>query len=153
MNAKNDLEKIRQDMAPGCISADGFLGSDSRSLSEIISDDAAEMKRFDADPARIARRMTELRDAGARGLGAVVSVPPGLEVRVESDRGCISCPFGHEGVFPKTNITVRNMKTGREVVFSDLNIHMMKEHGFCEGRGSAYRQEPAVLVDVLACQT
>lgn len=149
MDAKIDMEKVRKDMAPGVISACGFIGSDSREPADIIRDDAAEMKRLGIDHTRLALRMAELRDAGAPGLGTAVKASQDLEVRVESDRGCISCPFGHEGIFAKTNITVRNMKTGRDVTFTDLNIHMMKDHGFCEGRGSVYRQEPSVLVKVL----
>ena len=93
--------------------------------------------------------MIELRDAGMAGLGEFIDVPPHFEVRVDSVRGRLPCPFGDPGIFPKTNTTVRNRGTGREITYTDLHIHMIGSHGFYEGRGSPFRLEPRDLVEVL----
>jgi hypothetical protein len=146
------LRSIQEKMQPGVITRDGFLGSDSRNLIDILEEDDAAVKRMNLEHKTIAERMIELRDAGMRGLGDYISVDPHFEVRVDSARGKLPCPFGDPGVFPKTNTTVRNLNLGREVTYTDINIHLILVHGFYEGRGAAFRLEPSDLVEILEVQ-
>jgi hypothetical protein len=53
------------------------------------------------------------------------------------------------GMYPKENVRVVNKKTGEEIRWTALNIHMIKEHGFYEGKGSPFRIEPLDLIRVL----
>ena len=76
-------------------------------------------------------------------------MPPHFEVRVDGVRGRLPCPFGHPGMFPKTNITVRNTRPDGQITYTDLHIHLIGEHGFYLGRGSAYRLDPGRLARVL----
>jgi hypothetical protein len=143
------MQQVREQMAPGVITRDGFLGDDRRPLADILLADEAAEKALDLDHQAVAARMIELRDAGMAGLGEFVDVAPHFEVRVDSVRGRLPCPFGDPGMFPKTNITVRNRQTGREIAFTDLHIHLILAHGFYEGRGSPFRLEPKDLAEVL----
>ena len=143
------LQEAQARMAPGVIARDGFMGSDRRSLSEILAADAAEVSRLGLADEEIAARMAELRDSGYPGLGESVEVPPHLEVRVESERGKLPCPFGDSGGHRKTLVTVLNKRLGRSVSYTDLSIHLVREHGFYEGSGSAFRLEPADLKEIL----
>lgn len=143
------MTKIQEKMKPGIITRDGFLGNDKRNLVDMLIDDDAEVKRMNITHSLIAERMLELRDAGMRGLGEFISVAPHFEVRVDSVRGKLPCPFGDPGVFPKTNITVRNLARNREITFTDLHIHMIGSHGFYEGKGFAFRLEPKELAETL----
>jgi hypothetical protein len=143
------MQKAQERMAPGSITRDGFLGDDRRGLSDILLTDDAAVKSLGLEHEALARRMVELRDAGMAGLGEFVDVAPHFEVRVDSVRGRLPCPFGDPGIFPKTNITVRNTRTGRELTYTDLHIHLVWVHGFYEGRGCPFRLEPKDLVEVL----
>jgi hypothetical protein len=143
------MKEIQERMKPGVITKDGFLGTDHRNLVDILVEDEAHVKRMNLDHKQIAARMTELREAGKRGLGDFISVPPHFEVRVDSVRGKLPCPFGHPGLIQKTNIIVRNNAKEREIAFTDMHIHLVEQHGFYEGRGSVYRLEPNDLVDIL----
>jgi hypothetical protein len=143
------LARIQEKMKPGVITRDGFLGTDSRNLIDILVEDDETVKRMDLSHALIAQRMVDLRDAGHRGLGNFVSIEPHYEVKVDSVRGKLPCPFGDPGIFQKTNTTVINSKTGREVTYTDLHIHMIGSHGFYEGRGSPFRLEPVDLTETL----
>ena len=143
------LAKIQETMQPGIITRDGFLGTDRRNLIDILVEDDAAVKRMDLTHETIARRMIDLRDAGFRGLGNFISVAPHFEVRVDSVRGKLPCPFGDPGIFPKTNTTVKNLDTGKTVTFTDLHIHLIWSHGFYEGKGSPFRLEPEELASVL----
>jgi len=144
-----ELQKAQGQMAPGVITRDGFLGTDSRPLVDILVADDAEVKRLGLTHELIARRMSELRDAGARGLGEYIEVEGGFEVRVESVRGKLPCPFGDVGLFPKTSISVRSSGHERELVYSDLLIHLIHAHGFYEGKGNPFRLEPREIAEVL----
>jgi hypothetical protein len=149
MKQTQAFTRIQQKMAPGVLTRDGFLGEDRRNLVDILTADDGEVRRLGFSHQDIARRMVELRDAGMPGLGEFTDVEPHFEVRVDSVRGKLPCPFGDPGIFPKTNTTVRNKRLGREVTFTDLHIHMIGSHGFYEGRGSPYRLEPGELAAVL----
>jgi hypothetical protein len=143
---------IQEKMAPGVITRDGFLGEDRRNLVDILTADDGEARRLGYGHQDIARRMVELRDAGLAGLGEFLDVAPHFEVRVDSVRGKLPCPFGDPGIFQKTNTTVRNKRLGREVTYTDLHIHLIGSHGFYEGRGSPFRLEPAELAEVLEAE-
>jgi hypothetical protein len=143
------MQKAQERMAPGSITRDGFLGDDRRGLADILLTDDASVKALGLEHETVARRMVELRDAGMAGLGEFVDVAPHFEVRVDSVRGRLPCPFGDPGIFPKTNVTVRNTRTGREVTYTDLHIHLVWVHGFYEGRGCPFRLEPEDLAEVL----
>lgn len=136
-------------MAPGKITLDGFLGTDARNLIDILIADNAAVERLGYDHADLAARMEYLRDAGARGLGEYVTVDKMYEVKVDSVRGKLPCPFGDQAFIPKVNTTVRRKKDGLILIYSDLHIHMIREHGFYEGKGCLFRLEPADIVTVL----
>jgi hypothetical protein len=143
------MQAIQDKMKPGVIVRDGFLGTEARNLVDILTVDEGEVTRLGHTHQGIARRMIALREAGTAGLGELIDVPPHFEVRVDSVRGRLPCPFGDPGIFPKTNTTVRNTRLGREITYTDLHIHMIGSHGFYEGRGSQFRLEPRDLAEVL----
>ncbi len=135
--------------SPGVITLHGFLGTDTRNLVDILIDDDAKTKRMGLSHERISRRMEVLRKSGLRVLGEFISIEPHFEVKVDTVRGKLPCPFGHPGIFPKINTTVRNLHIKREITYTDLNIHLIGAHGFYEGKGSPFRIEPRNLVEVL----
>lgn len=143
------MKAIQDKMKPGVIVRDGFLGADARNLVDILTADEGGVARLGLTHQDIARRMIALRDAGTAGLGEFIDAPPHFEVRVDSVRGMLPCPFGDPGIFPKTNTTVRNTGSGREITYTDLHIHMIGSHGFYEGWGSQFRLEPRDLAEVL----
>jgi hypothetical protein len=143
------MKQIQEKMKPGLITRDGFLGTDRRNLIDILIEDDETVKRMNLTHQLVAGRMLELRDAGMRGLGNFITVEPHYEVRVDSVRGKLPCPFGDPGIFPKTNIIVKNIEKNREIVYTDLHIHLIYAHGFYEGKGSVFRLEPQDLVEIL----
>lgn len=136
-------------MQPGALTGTGMLGTDRRQFAEIIESDHTEVQRLGLTHEKIAARMRELRDAGAKGFGFEIIVQDHFAVRVDSVRGRLSCPFQHKGSYRKEYTEVRNLKNGIQVLYSDLNIHMIEAHGFYEGRGAEFRQDPAKLAHAL----
>jgi virulence-associated protein VapD len=52
-------------------------------------------------------------------------------------------------MYEKVNTTVVNKNLRRQIVYTDLHIHFVRDHGFYEGQGSPYRIEPEELIAVL----
>jgi hypothetical protein len=143
------LAEAQKQMQPGVITSAGFLGDDPRGLAEILDDDDARVRRLGLTHEAIAARMRELRDAGAAGLGERTDVPPHFQVRVESVRGKLPCPFGDRCLVQKGFTAVKNTATGETVTFTDLAIHLIEAHGFYQGRGSPFRLDPERIAAVL----
>ncbi len=149
MKQSPDLTRAQERMKPGVITQCGFLGNEKRNLIDILIEDDAEVQRLNTTHKKIAHRMKELRDKGLAGLGMFEKVEDNFEVKVESARGALPSPFDEQVMIGKQNTVVKNLKLGREVFYTDLNIHMIEHHGFYQGKGSLFRIEPAELVEVL----
>ena len=149
MKQSKELDNIQEQMKPGVITYQGFMGTDTRKLRDIIEADDTEVKRLGLTHGKIAARLTALRNEGIKGLGISVKVEDKYEVRVDSARGKLPCPFMHAGLFPKTYTVVKNLESGKEMIFTDLSIHLIEAHGFYGGTGSTYRLDPQELVHQL----
>jgi hypothetical protein len=148
MKMTPQLRKAQENMAPGVISASGFLGSDTRPLGDIIEADERDMTGEGMSFEETARAMRDLMEQGRRGLGEPTTVRGTWLVRVDEARGMIASPFGGE---PAQKVTVQVYRADRDVTvsYSALSIALLERHHFLQGRGSPYRLEPAMLKAVL----
>ncbi|MBN2315926.1 MAG: hypothetical protein JXM79_18510 [Sedimentisphaerales bacterium] len=131
------------------LAAGGFMGSDPRSVFDVIDADAGVLDELNVTKEQLAQRMRHITDVAKSGLGTWVLIDENLEAMVEEARGMLVCPWPHPGVFYKRITTVRAIETGESIYWSDLNVHLIEEHGFFEGRGSDFRIEPAELVRLI----
>jgi hypothetical protein len=148
MKMSPDESRTGEAMGPGNISAGGFLGDETLPLPDIIARDRAEMERLGLDFEQTAGELERLAGQGAQGLGAAITVDGKWRITVEEARGLVPCPF-RDGRFHKTTVSVTRIESGRELLFSDLSLHLMKAHHFLQGRGSSFRLEPTALKDLL----
>ena len=149
MKKADILNSIEQRLRDSTATREGFLGQDARGLAAILKADDEAIRRHGLTHAQIAQHLLALRQAGWAGLGEPVSVPPHFEVCVDAARGTLPCPFGDQGSFAKVNTTVHNLESGKEITFTDLNIHLIAAHGFYEGHGAQFRLDPEQLMDTL----
>ena len=149
MKQSPQLQKAQESMQPGVITLYGFLGPDERNLIDILTEDDGVVKRLGLSHEHIGKCMEDFRERGKAGLGEYFSVAPHFQVRVESVRGKLPSPFAGPGLYEKTNITVHNEALDRTVTYTDLHIHLVKAHGFYQGKGSRFRLDPAELAEVL----
>ena len=132
------LKRAQENMAPGLITAEGFLGSDTRSLSTILDEDAQVMRRLDLDPTEVAAKLRHFMEEGRKGLGEPMTVDGEWLVKTDEARGHLACPW-EDGICRKINVTVERKDTGETLFYTDLSIHLLERHGFLEGRGSFFR--------------
>ncbi len=149
MKESPDQKALRDRLMPGKISAEGFLGEDRRLPGEIIAEDLAVLNRAGITQQEAADRLAQLTEAGKPALGAPVDFNEYLQVTVTDDRGSIPCPFADAYRAPKRLTEVVDRHSGQTWQWSDLNIHMIRDHGFFEGRGSYFRIEPEQVLKLL----
>jgi len=144
-----EYDKIQQQMKKGVITLDGFLGEDTRNLADIIASDSLTIRKHNTNAQTIANRMRHFKELGSAGLGEFITIDEKFDVKVESVRGMLPSPFGGKGMYGKINTTVINKEKGKTIVYTDLHIHFIADHGFFEGKGSPFRLEPEELIDIL----
>jgi hypothetical protein len=149
MNQSPQDENLEQVLRSGKLTAGGFLGVDLRGIDEVIAEDRAMLEKQGYSAAQVAGRMQELRDTARPALGNWVKISDILQVKSEDYKGWIGCPWPHTGRFEKRVTTARRSDTGQSISWSDLNIHLIEEHCFFEGKGAFFRIEPQDLIRVL----
>jgi len=127
----------------------GFMGDDHRSFSEIIDSDMAELSHLGYSIEQVVASMQKITDVAISGLGNWVRLDQQREAKVDETKGSLVCPWPHSGLFAKRVTTIRIIDTGQTIRWSDLNIHLIAEHGFFEGNGSAFRIEPKELINII----
>jgi hypothetical protein len=138
-----------EQMWPGVITAQGFLGSDQRSFADIVEADLEAWRRAGTDPDEAAAFLERLRDLGQKGLGEPTGIDGRWVVTTGDARGVLPCPF-HDGTFHKNSIEAVDEKTGKRIIYSDLSIHLLRAHRFCQGTGSPFRLDPEMVAAMMA---
>lgn len=141
--------RIRARMMPGAITLSGFIGKDKRSLPEIVAADETELLSLQRTAEELADRMQYFTEASFNAYDGKILVEEIYEVETEVTRGKLPCPYAHGGSYRKSITRLTNTKSKVSVVWTTLNIHLIKDHHFFEGKGSSFRLEPANLVKAL----
>lgn len=149
MKQSPDMQKLEELLRSSILVADGFMGTDPRSVTEIIDADAAELGRLGTTAEKVGARMREITEMAIQALGTWARIDDRRQARVAEARGAIPCPWSDGQVFPKRVTTIRLADSDKDFSWSDLNVHMIAAHGFFEGKGASFRIEPSELVQVL----
>ncbi len=148
MKMSPNMKKAQENMAPGVITADGFLGDDKRPLQEIITEDEEHMRYHGLDMEETVQILKDLMEEGRNGLGEPITIEGKWLVQTTEARGHLACPF-EDGIQRKITTVIKNLKNGTTIMVSALSLHLMQKHHFMEGKGSPFRLEPDTLVKVL----
>ncbi len=140
--------KVSANFGSGKITQKGFMGTDTRHIHAIIEEDRRTLYRLNWDENSIADRLQYFIEEGKKGLETIVDLDD-FTVQVVWHRGLMPCPFGEMRLHHKIVGIVRNKKLGKEIKFTQLNVHMIRKHGFFEGRGSPFRLDPEELIEFL----
>ena len=142
------LRKIQEKMHAGTMTLKGFLGDDTRTLSDIISADELAVSTRGATHEQIALRLAGLTERGRDLMEAEIELDRRFRVSVRDDRGKLPSPWG-DGRFEKGDTVLVEIATGKSWRWNPLTLHMVKTHGFYGGKGSDYRLDPQEIMDLL----
>ena len=139
--------RVLERMAPGALCRDGFLGSDRRAPWEIVAADSSVVDDLGLTHGEIADRLDDVVAAAMAHMGAPVAVAEHALAVYRESMGRIPSPWPGDGIFPKGDVELTT-PDGGTLRFTALSIHLIRAHGFYQGRGSPYRLEPAALADL-----
>jgi hypothetical protein len=144
------MQQLEEMLHSSQIVAGGFYGDDRRSLDEIIDHDTAEVTALGLTIGQVAERMREITRQATAGLGMWVDLSDGKRAVIDEAKGSLICPWpDDEFTCRKRVTTLEDPATGHSVLWTDLSIHLIDQHGFFEGKGSAFRIEPDHLIRML----
>jgi hypothetical protein len=140
---------IYDNFKPGKITKEGFLGDDTRHIHDIIEEDMHTLARLEVTQEQIADRLQYFIEEGKKGLETSVDIGD-FTTQVIWRRGMLPSPFGDpKRLYHKIVATVLNKKLNKELTYTQLNVHLIRDHGFFEGKGSVFRLEPEDVVEIL----
>lgn len=152
MKMSPEYAKAQANMQPGVITSDGFLGDDGRPIVEIIAEDESKMEQLHVDFDEAVGRMRHLMEEGRKGLGEPVTVDGTWIVQVFEARGFLASPF-EDGIYRKVNAQVTVARDGkttdRQILYSELSLHLMEKYHFLQGHGSSFRLDPHDIKNVI----
>ncbi|MGY4686261.1 hypothetical protein X927_04925 [Petrotoga mexicana DSM 14811] len=148
MKMTEDLKKAYENMKPGVITADGFLGDDERLLVDIIESDEEKIRALNINLQDDLKKIRYLFEKGKEAFEEPVTVDNKWLIKVDEARGHLPCPF-EDGIFRKVNLRIKNLDNKEELLITELSLHLIEKHHFFQGKGSAFRVEPEKLKKVL----
>ncbi|MCG8481001.1 MAG: hypothetical protein MI724_18045 [Spirochaetales bacterium] len=148
MKMSPEYTKAQENMQPGVITSDGFLGDDTRNIVDIIEADEEEFARLGLDFDHVVATLRNLLEAGRKGLGEPVTIDDRWVVTTSEARGHLASPF-EDGIFRKVNALIRNTADENELLVSDLSLHLIEKNHFLQGKGAPFRIEPDMIKKVL----
>jgi hypothetical protein len=146
-------QKLEHMLRSSILVAGGFMGTETRSVADIIAADLATLEQHGVTAEQLAKRMQQITNQAKPGLGTWVTIEANVRAMTDGAKGGLVCPWPHGGRFNKTLTTAERIDSGNSVRWSDLNIHLIAEHGFFEGRGSTFRVEPDKIIEIIMTQT
>ena len=148
MKMSPEYTKAQENMQPGVITSDGFLGDDTRNIVDIIEADEEEFARLGLDFDHVVATLRNLMEAGRKGLGEPVTIEDRWVVTTSEARGHLASPF-EDGIFRKVNALIKNTADESELLVSDLSLHLIEKNHFLQGKGAPFRIEPEAIKKVL----
>lgn len=148
MKVRPEMMDIERDMEAGRLSLEGYLGSDIRPVEKIIEDDKAILDDMGITAEDIGKKMRRLTLKGMDELGDPI-VLGNFEVEVIEYMGWAGCPFKDNKKSGKRITNITNLRTGKTMSWTDVGIHLIKDHGFFQGKGSHFRIEPREIAEFL----
>ncbi len=149
MKLPPDLKKLEELLHSSKLVAGGFLGDDPRPLVEIVEHDLSEVALLGYTLDQLGARMDEITQRAVEGHGMTVQIEPHLTAVADESRGLLICPWHDNQQFGKTVTTATRSDSGAAARWSELSVHLLRAHGFFQGRGSAFRLEPRELISVI----
>ena len=130
-NLSNDMKPTPQDerivanMQPGVLCSEGFLGSDSRDLAEIISTDDAMVREMGLTHQQLADALGRACTAAMATYGTPTTIGEHLKAVCGPAMGVIPCPWGHGQTCAKGEVKLTGTRTHMAILFTPLSVHLI----------------------------
>jgi hypothetical protein len=140
---------LKYPLLPSPYSSAGFIGSDPRSIDQIIAEDTAVLTGLGISRQDFVLRLKNVYEKAKNSFGSPVSITAESAAVFYDSRGKIPSPFEGDGVFEKGEAVVTGVKSNQQIIITGLSIHLIEKYGFFQGKGTRYRIDPELAVRLL----
>lgn len=141
-------QKLIHNLKPSKFSKEGFLGTDTRSLEEIISDDLYTLKKAGVSKEALVQALKDAYQKAKEAFGAEVEITKNVKTVFRESMGRIPSPFCRDGLFEKGEAVVVDHVNDLSIVITSLGINLIEKHAFFQGRGCRFRIDPLVAIKI-----
>jgi hypothetical protein len=127
-------------------SAEGFLGTDTRTPEEIMAEDLNTIQTLGTTKEKTAGILREIYVKAERAMGNAVKLSEKISATHQEACGRIPSPFPNDGTFQKGQASISGFADGQTIFITPLSIHLIEKYGFFQGKGSLYRIDPQTVV-------
>lgn len=146
-------------MRPGVFSESGFLGPEE-SLTEVLTGDAQALAELQLSREELVAPLEKLIEQAEAAPPRSARLENRIEIRIEVLPGFQICPWSPEphraqcaaggGVrHASVGWHLRNLHSGDKLSGPGLIVHLIRAHGFFEGRQSPNRVDPRALAQIV----
>ncbi len=144
--------RLIHNLAPSKFSKDGFLGTDTRSLEEIIAEDLRTLKKTGVSKELLARTLRDAYQKAKDAFGAEIEIRKNVKAVFHESMGRIPSPFCKDGLFEKGEAVVTDTVNKISLIITSLGINLIENHDFFQGRGCRFRIDPLDAVKIFNLQ-
>lgn len=130
----------------------GFLGSDKRSIRMISTQDQKLLRKLGITRKTLVTALKKAMTKAQSAFGAEIKVKKGVIAVEQSSRGILPCPLCDHRT-AKGEIILSKPESGLKLSLTPLSLHLIEKHAFFQGKGSVYRVDPKVAVDLLGLKS
>ncbi len=143
-----DMRPEKENITPHR-SASGFLGRDERLIEVLAEDNRYVVEELGLTHQALARPLLVMCYVGSPDAVPRTFVYHGrqFEVLRKESKGIQESPF-LDRTSTSGYVLVKNLRTGKAMDYSPLVPKMIERYGFYEGKGTNYRVEPRLVVEV-----
>lgn len=142
-----DLNLIHN-LRPSKFSKDGFLGSDTRFLEEIIADDLRTLKKAGVSKESLLQALKDAYQKAKEAFGAEIEIKKNVKAMFHESMGRIPSPFCKDGLFEKGEAVITDHTNNLSLIITTLAINLIEKHDFFQGRGCRFRIDPADAIQI-----
>ena len=143
-----EAKALEERLGASRFSGEGFLGTDQRTVDQIIAADVRTIEQLGITKAALLDALRAAFETARAAFGGEVEIRPGLTAVAHESMGRIPSPFRGDGVFEKGDVVLTSA-TGEELVLTALGLALIEKHDFFQGHGSRYRIDPARAAHLL----
>jgi len=148
MKLSPEDQRLVHNLKPSKFSKEGFLGTDSRSVQEIIADDLHTLKKAGVSQELLVQALKDAYQKAKEAFGAEIEIRKNVKAVFHESMGRIPSPFCKDGLFEKGEAVITDSTSNLSLVITSLGINLIENHDFFQGRGCRFRIDPLVAIKI-----
>ncbi|MCF6156365.1 MAG: hypothetical protein E3K36_14240 [Candidatus Brocadia sp.] len=141
-------QRLIHNLKPSKFSKEGFLGTDTRSVEEIIADDLDTLKKTGVSKELLLQTLRDAYQKAKEAFGAEIEIKRNVTAVFCESMGRIPSPFCKDGLFEKGEAVVTDSASNLSLIITSLGINLIEKHDFFQGRGCRFRIDPLVAIKI-----